>query len=65
MGNRPARPDGGRADKARRALRALPLRHVGLTIGPGTALWADFRVMPARQARQYLQAVPAHSPVHM
>ena len=42
MGNGLDRPDGDRADKARHALRAVPIRHAGLAFGPGTACWADF-----------------------
>jgi hypothetical protein len=46
-GNGPARPDARRANKARRALRAVPQWHAGLASGPGTTLRAIFRVVPA------------------
>jgi len=36
------------ASTTRRALQAMPLRHVGLAFGPGTTLWAIFRVGLAR-----------------
>ena len=62
-GNGPARHDDGRGD--RRALRAVPNRHAGLAFGPGMALWAFFRAVPARQAWQNWRAVPAHIPIHM
>jgi len=38
--------------EARRALRAVPHRPAGLAFGPGTDLWAIFRAVLAREARQ-------------
>jgi len=35
-----------------RALRAVPLRHVGLAFVPGMALWANFRAVLACEARK-------------
>ena len=51
-GHGPARHDGYRAMEARRALRAVPHRPAGLAFGPGTDLWAIFRAVLAREARQ-------------
>jgi len=51
-GHGPARHDGYRAKEARRALRAVPHRPAGLAFGPGTGLWAIFRAVLAREARQ-------------
>jgi len=47
-----ARHDGYRAKEARRALRAVPHRPTGLAFGPGMGLWAIFRAVLAREARQ-------------
>ena len=47
-----ARHDGYRAKEARRALRAVPHRPASLAFGPGTGLWAIFRAVLAREARQ-------------
>ena len=58
----PARSISGRAVTGHRASRAVPLRASWLAFGPGTALWAGFRAVPAREARQILRAGPAHSP---
>jgi len=59
----PTRPDTGRANMGRRAYRAVPLRASCLAFGPGTALWAVFRAVPARLARLTFRVVPAHGPV--
>ena len=48
----PAQHDGYQAKEARRALRAVPHRPAGLAFGPGTGLWAIFRAVLAREARQ-------------
>ena len=57
-----ARPERHRAGTGRRASRAVPLRASCLASGPGTALWAFFRAVPAREARPNPRAVPAHGP---
>ena len=51
-GHGPARHDGYRAMEARRALRAVPHRPVGLAFSLGTGLWAIFHAVLAREARQ-------------
>ena len=55
----PAWPDSQRFGTAHRASRVVPHRATGLTFGPSTALWADFRAGPAREARPELRAMPA------
>ena len=45
-----ARPDGVRADMARRAHWVMPLRTTGLAFDLGTALWVVFRAVLAYKA---------------